>query len=35
MKWGKWALTVGAALGVVAVLASKDDVIRYIKMRQM
>jgi hypothetical protein len=35
MTWGKLALAVGAALGVVAVLSGKDDLLRYIKMRQM
>jgi hypothetical protein len=31
----KWALALGAALGIVIVLAGKDDIARYMKMRQM
>jgi hypothetical protein len=35
MNVGKWALAVSATLGIVVVLASKDDFLRYRKMRQM
>jgi hypothetical protein len=35
VTFGKWALAVSATLGIVALLAGKDDILRYLKMRQM
>jgi hypothetical protein len=35
MNLGRWTLAVGATLVIVALLAGKDDIARYIKMRQM
>jgi hypothetical protein len=32
---GKWVLAIGGMLGIVALLGGKDDIARYIKMRQM
>jgi hypothetical protein len=35
MTLGKLALAIGAAIGILVVLGGKDDIRRYIKMRQM
>jgi hypothetical protein len=35
MSLGKLALAVGAMTGIVVLLAGKDDIQRYLKMRQM
>jgi hypothetical protein len=35
MTLGKWALAVGVTLTILAVLGGKDDIKRYIKMREM
>jgi hypothetical protein len=35
MTWMKWILAAGVTLGVVFAISSKDDLQRYLKMRDM